>query len=863
MSEDVGTNVVPVNIEDQMCSSYVDYAMSVIIGRALPDARDGFKPVHRRVLFTMHETKNFHNAPYKKSARIVGDVMGKYHPHGDAAIYDTMVRMAQDFSMRYLLVDGQGNFGSVDGDSAAAMRYTEVRMQRISEEMLSDIEKETVDMIPNYDGSLKEPAVLPTRIPNLLINGSSGIAVGMSTNIPPHNLTEVVDGTIALIRDPDMSVADLMEYIPAPDFPTGGFILGTRGIREAYETGRGTVKMQARVEIKGDKKGEKPMILVTEIPYLVNKARLIERIAELHKEKRVEGISDLRDESDREGMRIVIELKRDADPQVVLNQLYAMTPMQSTFGVIMLAISNGRPRLLTLKDALNEFIDHRKDVVTRRCLFELRKAQEREHILLGYKIAIDNLDAVIETIRRSSNPEEARTSLMEKFGLSEIQARAVLDLRLERLTRMERDRILLELEDIRKRIERLREILGSESILMDVIVEELQEIRELYSDPRRTEITEDFGEINIEDLIAEEDMVVTVSAQGFIKRTPVVQYRSQRRGGKGSRGMGTRDEDFVKDMFVASTHTWVFFFTDKGRAFRIRVFQIPSGTRSAKGRALVNLLNLAADEHVAAILPVDDFETPSSFVFATRKGLVKRTDLPLFRNIRKTGLIAIKLDEDDDLIQVRLARDTDQVLLFSSEGKSILFKIDDLRSIGRSTRGVRGMTVKAPDRVIGMEVLQPGSEILAVTERGYGKRTPVEEYRLQRRGGAGVLAMRASNKVGFVIGMRAVSPDQEILLTTDTGTIIRTKVDSIRLIGRVTQGVKIMDLGPNDKLVAIDVVMESDEDQDEADLDDVPVVAERKAPVTPSLFDSLPVPEDESGDFEGSDRSDQTPVDED
>ena len=850
MSEGIGPNVVPVNIEDQMCSSYVDYAMSVIIGRALPDARDGFKPVHRRVLYTMHETKNFHNAPYKKSARIVGDVMGKYHPHGDSAIYDTMVRMAQDFSMRYMLVDGQGNFGSVDGDSAAAMRYTEVRMQRLAEEMLADIEKETVDMLPNYDGSLKEPAVLPSRIPNLLINGSSGIAVGMSTNIPPHCLSEVVDGTIALIRDPELTVADLMELITAPDFPTGGFILGTRGVREAYETGRGTIKMQARAEVKGDRKGEKPMIVVTEIPYLVNKARLIERIAELHKDKRVEGISDLRDESDRDGMRIVIELKRDADPQVVLNQLYAMTPMQSTFGVIMLAISNGRPRLLTLKDALNEFIDHRKDVVTRRCLFELRKAQEREHILLGYTIAIDNLDAVIETIRRSANPEEARTSLMAKFGLSEIQARAVLDLRLERLTRMERDKIVLELEEIRKRIERLREILGSEAVLMDVIVEELQEIRELYADQRRTEIAEDLGEINLEDLIAEEDMVVTVSAQGFIKRTPTAQYRSQRRGGKGSRGMGTREEDFVKDMFVASTHTWVFFFTDKGRAFRIRVFQIPAGARSAKGRALVNLLNLAADEHVAAILPVDDFETPSSFVFATKKGIVKRTDLPLFKNIRRTGLIAIKLDDDDDLIQVRLATETDQVLLFSSEGKSILFKIDDLRSIGRDTRGVRGMAVKAPDRVIGMEVLQPGNEILAVTERGYGKRTPVEEYRLQRRGGTGILAMRASTRVGFVIGMRAVRPEQEVILTTDTGTIIRTKVSDIRLIGRVTQGVKIMDLGPDDKLVAIDVVMESDEDEDFEGAEEL-VVTEPRAPRKPApLFADLPAIDD-SGDFEG------------
>ncbi|HOE82221.1 MAG TPA: DNA gyrase subunit A [Myxococcota bacterium] len=815
MAEEIVSQIVPVNIEDEMRTSYMDYAMSVIIGRALPDARDGLKPVHRRVLYTMHETKSFHNSAYKKSARIVGDVMGKYHPHGDAAIYDTMVRMAQDFSMRYLLVDGQGNFGSVDGDSAAAMRYTEVRMTRIAEEMLADIEKDTVDMVPNYDGSLTEPAVLPSRIPQLLINGSSGIAVGMSTNIPPHNLDEVVSGTIALIRNPELTVADLMEHIPAPDFPTGGLILGNAGIKAAYETGRGAVRMQARATIEEEKKGERAAIIVTEIPYLVNKAKLLERIAELHKDKKIEGIHDLRDESDREGMRIVIELKRDADAQVILNQLYSMTAMQSSFNVIMLAISRGRPILLTLKDALLEFINHRKDVVTRRSLYELRKAKEREHILLGYQIAIDNLDEVIALIRASRNPEEARNSLMERFGLTEIQAKAILDLRLERLTRMERDKILLELEEIRKTIARLEEILGSEAVLMDVIVGELEEIRTRYGDKRRSELTEDLGEIDIEDLIPEEDMVVTVSAQGFIKRTASAVFRSQRRGGKGKAGMQTREEDFVTDMFVASTHTWVIFFTDKGRAFRRRVYQIPEGSRTSKGRAMVNLLSLAGDERVRAILAVDDFNPGPSFVFATKKGVVKRTEVVLFKNIRASGLNAIRLDPDDDLISVRLANEGEHILLFTKQGKSIRFAIDDLRSIGRDTRGVRGMTLKSDDCVVGMEVLTPGRQILAVTDRGYAKRTEADEYRIQRRGGTGILAMRTNSKVGYVVGMRSVIEEDEIILTSSKGTTIRVRVSDISLIGRVTQGVRAMNVADDEQLVAIDVVVDKDDEQEE------------------------------------------------
>ena len=826
MADDLGLHLVPVNIEDEMRSSYVDYAMSVIIGRALPDARDGFKPVHRRVLFTMHESRNFHNTAYKKSARIVGDVMGKYHPHGDSAIYDTMVRMAQNFSMRYVLVDGQGNFGSVAGDAAAAMRYTEVRMTRVAEEMLADIEKETVDMVPNYDGSLEEPTVLPSRVPNLLINGSAGIAVGMSTNIPPHNLGEVVDATIALIRNPEITIQEMMEFVPAPDFPTGGFILGTAGSRQVYETGRGAVKMQARTVIEGDKKGERTAIIVNEIPYLVNKARLLERIAELVKEKRIEGIHDMRDESDRDGMRIVIELKRDGDHQVILNQLFAMTPMQSTFNVILLAISHGQPKQLNLKEALQEFVSHRKDVVTRRCLFELRKAQEREHILLGYKIAIDNLDAVIELIRSSRNPEEARNGLMTTFELSEIQAKAILDLRLERLTRMERDRILLELEEIRKTIGRLREILGSETVLMDVIAAELQEIREKYADKRRSEIIEDLGALNLEDLIPVEDMVVTVSAQGFIKRTQTAMYRSQRRGGKGKSGMQTRDEDWVVDMFVASTHTYVLFFTDKGRVFRVRIFDIPQGARTAKGRAMVNLLNLAGDERVAAILPVPEPDAPESLVFGTRKGVVKRTELVQFKNIRTSGLIAIRLDPDDDLIAVRRATADQNVLLFSRKGKSVRFGLSDVRPIGRDTRGVRGMALGSNDFVVGMEIVQPGCEILAVTERGYGKRTPAEEYRLQHRGGTGILAMRVSPKVGNVVAMREVKPDDELMLTSSKGTTIRIKIGDVSLIGRVTQGVRVMNMAADEKLVAVDVVVDKDDEQELVFEDDVTLPTE-------------------------------------
>jgi len=826
MAEEAAGRIIRVNIDDEMRSSYLDYAMSVIIGRALPDVRDGLKPVHRRVLYTMYETGNRHNAPYKKSARIVGDVMGKYHPHGDAAIYETIVRMAQDFNMRYVLVDGQGNFGSIDGDAPAAMRYTEIRLKKIAEEMLKDIEKDTVDMVPNYDGSLLEPSVLPTRIPNLLINGSSGIAVGMSTNIPTHNLGEVIDATIALIKNPSLSVKELMQFLPGPDFPTGGFIQGIQGIIEAYETGRGYVKMKAKAEIE-EKEGERPQIVITEIPYQVNKAKLLERIAELCKEKKIEGVHDLRDESDREGMRIVIELKKDADPRLILNQLYEMTALKSTFNVIMLAIVRGRPVLLNLKQVIEEFINHRKDVVTRRTLFELKKAKEHEHILLGYEIALDNLDEVIALIRSAKDGGEARKGLCERFGFSEQQAKAVLDLKLERLTRMERRKILEELEETRKLITRLKEILSSDKVMMDVIVEELLEIRRQYADARRTQIIPDDKELSFEDLVPDKEMVVTVSAQGFIKRTPSLAYKSQKRAGKGQSAMVVKEDDYLVNMFVASTHSFVLFFSSKGRVFKLRVYDIPEGARQSKGRAIVNLLNLAGDETIKAVLPLKGKETDSYLVFATKRGLVKRTPMSEYENIRANGITAIKLDPNDDLIAVRVAQENDQCLLFSRNGMSIRFALSEVRPTSRASRGVRGIRLKPRDEVVGMEILRPGLDLLCVTERGFGKRTPESEYRVQGRGGTGILAMRVNQKVGYVVGMRGVREDEELMLTNDKGNLIRLKVSDVRVLGRVTQGVRLMNLAPDERLVAIEVIAKEENGREEEE--------ESSPPFTPSM----------------------------
>uniref|UniRef100_UPI00260166DB DNA gyrase subunit A n=1 Tax=Geobacter sp. TaxID=46610 RepID=UPI00260166DB len=749
-------NKTAVNIEDEMKRSYMDYAMSVIIGRALPDVRDGLKPVHRRCLYAMYDMGNDWNKPYKKSARVVGDVIGKYHPHGDAAAYDTIVRMAQDFSLRYPLVDGQGNFGSVDGDSPAAMRYTEIRMEQLTHELLNDIEKETVEMGPNYDGSLQEPLVLPSKFPNLLVNGSSGIAVGMATNIPPHNLSEVVEGIIAVIGNPRLSFEELLSLVPGPDFPTGGFIYGREGILQGYRTGRGIVQMRARAFVETHKKTERQSIVVTEIPYQVNKANLITKIAELVREKKIEGISDIRDESDRDGMRIVIDLKRDENPQIILNHLYKQTQMQTSFGINMLAIVAGRPRVLTLRDAIDHFIDHRREIVTRRTIFDLKKAEARAHILEGYKIALDWLDAVIELIRESKTPAEAKEGLMsglfsdeewlKKMGLSlpashaqyqkpvrltEIQAQEILNLRLQRLTGLERDKILNEYDEILKYIARLKEILASEAEILAIIVGELRELKEKFGDRRRTEIVDKTAEISLEDTIVEEDVVVTVSHSGYIKRTAVSQYRSQRRGGKGKTGMKTKEEDFVEHLFVASSKDFMLFFTDAGKVYQIKVYEIPEGGRATRGKAIVNLLNLQANEQITAILSVKGFDDERNIIMATRLGVVKKSPLREYANIRSGGIIAVNLDDGDKLISVALTDGNQDVLLASKNGKSIRFHEEDARPLGRVSRGVRGMTLEDDDVVIGMEIINPnatGSTIFTVTENGFGKRTELDEY---------------------------------------------------------------------------------------------------------------------------------------
>ena len=816
-------NKIPVAIEDEMRQSFMDYAMSVIISRALPDARDGLKPVHRRSLFAMYDLNNDWNRPYKKSARIVGDVIGKYHPHGDSAVYETIVRMVQDFSLRYPLVDGQGNFGSVDGDRAAAMRYTEIRMARIASEMLADLDKETVDFAPNYDESTKEPVVLPARIPNLLVNGSSGIAVGMATNIPPHNLGEVVDGLIALIENPALSVAELMQYIPGPDFPTAGFLHGRRAIREAYHTGRGVLVLRARTEIEdaGDKSRAK--IIVHELPYQVNKARLIERMAELVNEKRLEGIADLRDESDRDGMRVVIELKRDAVPEVVQNQLFKLTQLQESFGVNMLAIVGGRPQLLTLKAALEVFLEHRNEVVTRRTVFELRKAQERLHILDGLKIALDHLDAVIALIRAASDPAAARSGLITQFGLSELQAQAILDMRLQRLTNMERDKILEEREEVLTQIARFQEILGDVREVAKIIATELREVRQQYADARRTVIVDESTDLNIEDLIAEVDMVVTVSHDGYIKRNPVAEYRAQRRGGRGKIGASTKDEDFIEHLFIASTHAYILVFTTGGKLFWIKVYELPQVGRAARGKAIVNLISLAADEKVSAFLPVREF-TPGRFVlFATKDGTVKKTALDDYANPRPSGIIAIKLNEADELIGVRLTDGDQEVILSTAEGQAIRFRESDVRPMGRNAAGVRGIQLEDGDAVVAVDVVTPDTTLLAVAEKGYGKRTALDEYRLTNRGGKGIITMNVTDRVGRVVGVRMVREDDHVMLITDGGTVIRMPVRGISVIGRNTQGVRLIDVAEGEKVVGLACVAETEpEDGAAKDTDAAP-----------------------------------------
>ncbi|MGV8074072.1 MAG: DNA gyrase subunit A [Syntrophobacteraceae bacterium] len=801
-----------INIEDEIKLSYLDYAMSVIIGRAIPDVRDGLKPVHRRILFAMHELRNDYNRAYKKSARIVGDVIGKFHPHGDTAVYDALVRMAQDFSMRYCLVDGQGNFGSVDGDPPAAMRYTEVRMDRLAHEFMRDIEKETVDFQPNYDNSILEPTVLPTRAPSLLLNGSSGIAVGMATNIPPHNLRELCQGLIALLDNPEIMISELMQFIPGPDFPTAGYICGRHGIRDAYETGRGSIRMRARVEV--EESARKSHLVVTELPYQVNKARLLERIAELVKQKKIEGITDIRDESDREGMRVVLTLRQGDEPKIVENQLYKHTALESTFGVIMLAVVDNKPEVLNLKDMLQNFLSFRRQVIIKRTQFELKQAEKRAHILEGLKIALDNLDEVIQLIRSAASPPIAKQVLMERFEFSDAQAQAILEMRLQRLTGLERDKIIEEYKQILKEIERLRSILASSAMVDQVIRDELKELLDQYGDLRKTEILSEDGELSLEDLIADEEMVVTISRAGYIKRTPLSIYRSQRRGGRGRMGMNTREEDLVTTIFTASTHDYLLFFTNRGQVFWLKVYEIPEVGPAAIGKAIVNLLPLLPQEKVQAILPVKEFEQDHYVVMATKNGVIKKTALAAYSNPRSTGIRGIVLDDDDELIGAKITDGNRHLFLMSKSGKCIRVDEKEFRALGRVSRGVRGMNLDG-SQLIGMDVIDDGKCMLVITQKGFGKRTPAEAYRSQSRGGKGVLNIRVTERNGEVIGFGQVAEEEGILMITDRGRLIRTPVSQISKVGRVTQGVKMMGLDEGESVVDVAVLAESDETKED------------------------------------------------
>ncbi|MBI3994865.1 MAG: DNA gyrase subunit A [Nitrospirae bacterium] len=817
------TRKIVVDIEDEMKTSYLDYAMSVIVGRALPDVRDGLKPVHRRILYGMQEMGLLHNRPYRKSAKVTGEIMGNYHPHGDAAIYDTLVRMAQDFNMRYPLIDGQGNFGSIDGDPPAAMRYTESRLTALAEELLADIDKDTVEFVPNYDESRTEPTVLPSKIPNLLINGSSGIAVGMATNIPTHNLTEVIDALALIIDTPEVTIEKLMRIIKGPDFPTGGFICGMQGIKDAYKTGRGILTLRGKATIEVHPKTEKETIIVTELPYQVNKARLIEKIAELVRDKKIDGISDVRDESDRDGMRIVVELRRGEVAAVILNQIYKHTQLQTTFGVIMLALVGNQPRVLNLAEILHAFIRHRRDVVVRRTQYDLKKAEEKAHILEGLKIALDHLDRVIALIRRSASPEAARTGLVQQFGLSQVQAQAILDMKLQRLTQLEREKLTADYQETIKRIEYLRSVLGSEALVRKIIKDELLEIREKYKDDRRTQIVAAAEEINLEDLIAEEDMAITITNTGYIKRNPVGLYRSQRRGGKGKIGMGVREEDFVEHLFVASTHDYLLFFTDAGKVYWQKVHQIPEAGRATKGKAIVNLLQLAQGEKITAILPVKEFREDRYIVMATRQGVIKKTPLQAYSNPRAGGIIALTLGQGDKLIAVRLTDGSKEILIGTKKGLVIRFPEKQVRPIGRTGTGVKGITLEKDNEVIGMEALEKGAgtSILTVTERGFGKRTDPKEYRTQGRGGKGIISVRTTPKNGNAVAALQVADDLEIMLMTAEGKIIRLKIKDIRIIGRNTQGVRLIGLDPNDRVVGVATLAEKT-DGEEASEETVP-----------------------------------------
>ena len=801
--------ITPINIDDEMKSSYLDYAMSVIIGRALPDVRDGLKPVHRRVLFAMYETGNVSNKPYKKSARIVGDVMGKYHPHGDQAIYDTIVRMAQEFSLRHPLVDGQGNFGSIDGDSAAAMRYTEIRMEEITSELLRDLDKDTVQFTPNYDDSLKEPSVLPASFPQLLVNGSSGIAVGMATNIPPHNLTEIIDAAVHIVDNPDCTVEDLMALVPGPDFPTRGIIQGRSGIRAAYKTGRGIIRMRGRAEIEPMEKGDRERIIINELPFQVNKAKLVEKIAELVRDKRLEGISDLRDESDREGIRVVVELKKGIMGQVVLNSLYKNTQLQDTFGVILLALVNQQPKVLNLKEFLHHFVLFRKEVVTRRTEFDLNKAREKEHILEGLTTALDNLDAVVQLIRQATDPTTARDGLMAQFGLSEIQAKAILEMRLQRLTGLERKKIIEDLEETRKRIKELQNVLAHEEVKLSIIKDELIEIKNKYGNERRTEIAEtDESDIDIEDLIADEDAVVVYTRSGYIKRQTVDNYRAQKRGGKGIRGMNLKEEDVVEKLFIASTLSHLLIFTSIGKIHWLRVFAIPDVSRIAKGKSIANLLRLQPGESIASILSVREFEEDKFVMVATERGIVKKTSLMAYSKPRQGGIIGLTTDKGDRVIGAELCDGESDILLATEKGFSIRFSEKEVRPIGRTGRGVRGIRLKKEDRVVGAEIVQPGNKFLTVTSKGYGKRTRMEEYPVQGRGGLGVMTIRCNEKIGTVVGVQQVEETDQLLVITSNGNIVRMRVNEISVIGRNTQGVRLVGIGEGNQVVSIEKLVE-------------------------------------------------------
>ncbi|MGZ3494824.1 MAG: DNA gyrase subunit A [Thermodesulfobacteriota bacterium] len=794
---------LPVNIEDEMKKSYMDYAMSVIIGRALPDVRDGLKPVHRRILYAMNELNNDWDKPYKKSARIVGDVIGKYHPHGDMAVYDAIVRMAQDFSLRYPLIDGQGNFGSIDGDPPAAMRYTEIRMSKLAAELLADIDKETVDFVPNYDESLVEPSVLPSKFPNLVVNGSSGIAVGMATNIPPHNLVETINAIIALIDNPEMSPKDLMNHLPGPDFPTGAFIYGREGIRQAYETGKGVIQLRARALVERDRKGERENIIITELPYQTNKAKLIERIAELVQEKAIEGISNIRDESDRDGMRIVVELKRNEVAEVILNQLYKHTQMQTSFGIILLAIHQNQPKLLSLKEMLRLFVQYRQEVVIRRTRFELNKAEARAHILEGLKKAIDHIDAVIALIRASKTPKEAKDRLMEKFAFSDEQAQAILEMRLQRLTNLESRKIVEEYEETIKLINRLKALLASERLILNLIKEELLSIRDAFGDERKTEIVETAPEIRVEDLIVEEDMVVTITHSGYIKRNAISLYRSQHRGGKGKVGINVKEEDFVEDLFIASTHDYILFFTDAGRIHWKKVHELPQAGRLTRGKAIVNLLDLNPQEKVTNILSLKDFSKDKFITFMTKRGTIKKTALEAYSNPRSGGIIAIHLDEGDELISTKLTEGKQHLFIGTKLGKAIHFPEDQIREMGRTARGIRGIKISKEDEVVGMEVVAPHTQILTVTANGYGKRTQASEYRIQNRGGSGIFTVKRTNKTGDVIGIKTVADEDELMVISNKGKIIRLRALDIPVQGRSTQGVRLITLDEGERVVAV------------------------------------------------------------